>query len=271
MQKAARESRRKFELYGSITEQENNRIISLPIIALDEADVTSFQMAVPYTDIEVLNVTVPKQHEVIFAFNPHYKGEDIVAFVWAKASPRTLHIGDTLAVLTIKINGALRSNPNKYLQNQTNFYQAAHNQQTLNFRIGIPEIYFNEREENNDNDFGAYDTITKPEITDGGTETEIVVKGGSSTSRIVAIVPNPATTTTDVTYNVEGNSVVTLQLFDMLGKLRRTLVYAERQQGLYRREMNVSGLAAGVYFLRLETVDGSGKVQISIERLIVKK
>ena len=178
-------------------------------------------------------------------------------------------MGDTLAILTINIDGTLYNNPNKYLRNQTSFYQAAYNQKVLNFSVAVPEIYIGETEEDGGTGFGEYDTITKSETIDGK-ETEITIKGTSEASHIVMVVPNPATTVTDITYSVEDNSVVTLQLFDMLGRLRRTLVYAERQQGLYRRTMDVNTLAAGIYFLRLETASDKGKVQTSIERIIVQ-
>ena len=269
MQRMAKNSRRKLELYGVIDQPENKKIISLPIVALDEAELTSFQMALPYSTAEIINFTIPFGKDVSYDYNPHYNDENIIAFVWATAKARKVHVGDTLAILTINIDGTLYNNPNKYLRNQTSFYQAAYNQKVLNFSVAVPEIYIGETEEDGGTGFGEYDTITKSETIDGK-ETEITIKGTSEASHIVMVVPNPATTVTDITYSVEDNSVVTLQLFDMLGRLRRTLVYAERQQGLYRRTMDVNTLAAGIYFLRLETASDKGKVQTSIERIIVQ-
>jgi hypothetical protein len=271
MQKAARNSHRKIELYGYINAHEGEKVISLPIVALKEGTLTSFQMALPYSNAEIIGVETPNMSVKTFAYNPHYRGEDNLAMLWAVAhtNAQTLKTGDTLAVVTIKVDGSLRSNPNKYLQNEIMFYQAALDQTILDFEVGIPEIeiYYSD-----DTTGAVYDTMSKPEVlAESEDEDEITTQGNRGNTGIVTIVPNPASVSTDVTYNIDGSSIVTLQLYDMLGKLHRTLVYAQRQSGLYRRVLNLEGLAAGTYILRLEATTGLGKSVISTERIVVRK
>ncbi len=270
IQRSARNSRRDIELHGYVEALESDRIISLPIVALTEGTLTSFQMALPYSNAEIINVETPNIDKKVFAYNPNRRGESVVMFLWATGSEtaQNYNIGDTLAIVTIKVSRSLRGNPNRYLQNETSLYEAAYGQKVLDFKVGIPEIeiYYMD-----DTTGVVYDTMTKPEEKQSESETEVNVHGNRGTTRIVAIVPNPAVGTTDVTYNIDGSSIVTLQLYDMLGKLHRTVVYAQRQSGLYRRQVNLEGLAAGTYILRLESTMGDGNSIISVERIIVKK
>jgi hypothetical protein len=274
IQKAAKQSYKSIALYGYIEAAEKENIISLPVVALDSSQVSSLQMAFPYSDdIEIIDVTAPYAEGIKFGYNAHYD-ENVLALIWATARVNAcdIKVGDTLAIITLKVSGRLNRNPNRYFKNQTNFFQAAYGQKTIDMRIAVPAIeILYEYDYIDTAEWGRYDTLTKPGITDGGKETEIVARGKLNTSQILSVVPNPATVLADVTYIVEGNSVVTLQLYDMLGHLARTLVYSERQQGMYRRELNVSGLAAGVYFLRFEAISGNFNIYTDIKRIVVKK
>jgi hypothetical protein len=270
MQKARRKTKR-FSEYGYTEIAEKSHIITLPVTSIDEGEIWAYQLVAPYSGVEILNITTPVKG-AIMAYNAHFSSDEF-AFVTVYNQARKIKRGDTIALITLYIKGEIKHLPGNYFRINTgiSFASDAAVHICPEWEIAMPRIYINEADSNDFGSIGAHDTFTKHEITDGGKETEIAVKGGSSTSRIVTIVPNPAITTADITYNVEGNSIVTLQMFDMLGKLRSTLVFAERQQGLYRRELNVSGLAAGVYFLRLETTDGNGKLTTYVERMIVKK
>ena len=67
--------------------------------------------------------------------------------------------------------------------------------------------------------------------------------------------PNPASSTVVVEFELAESGAVDLRLFDVLGREVAVLVQAERPIGAHTEEVDVSHLAAGVYFFRL--VSGS--------------
>lgn len=70
--------------------------------------------------------------------------------------------------------------------------------------------------------------------------------------------PNPFNPTTTIDYVITNNSTVSLRVFDVTGRLVRTLVDSEQPRGLYQIEFNGRGLASGVYFYQLIATPRSG-------------
>ena len=64
--------------------------------------------------------------------------------------------------------------------------------------------------------------------------------------------PNPFNPTTAISYELSANGFVTLKVYDVLGRLVRTLVDKVEQAGSYSVTFSASGLASGVYFYRLQ-------------------
>ncbi len=64
--------------------------------------------------------------------------------------------------------------------------------------------------------------------------------------------PNPFNPTTIITYQVPVSSVVTLKVYDMLGKEIRTLVNERKSAGFYSAVFVASNLPSGVYFYRMQ-------------------
>jgi hypothetical protein len=66
--------------------------------------------------------------------------------------------------------------------------------------------------------------------------------------------PNPFNSTTLINYELTVNSIVTLKVFNVLGKEIAILVNAEmKAKGQHIVQFNASGISSGVYFYRLET------------------
>jgi hypothetical protein len=63
--------------------------------------------------------------------------------------------------------------------------------------------------------------------------------------------PNPFNPTTNVGFTVQGSGLVSLRVFDLLGKEVATLVDEPLNGGSYETIFNANGLASGVYFYRL--------------------
>ncbi|MCX6145592.1 MAG: T9SS type A sorting domain-containing protein, partial [Ignavibacteriales bacterium] len=69
--------------------------------------------------------------------------------------------------------------------------------------------------------------------------------------------PNPFNPSTTLQFQVPQKSLVSLKVFDLLGRELATLVNEERQAGIYRVTWDASKLPSGVYFYRLRAGDAS--------------
>jgi hypothetical protein len=64
--------------------------------------------------------------------------------------------------------------------------------------------------------------------------------------------PNPVNPTTTISFDIPTRSIVSLKIFDMLGREISTLVSGEMEAGAYTRQWNAANMASGVYFYRLQ-------------------
>lgn len=67
--------------------------------------------------------------------------------------------------------------------------------------------------------------------------------------------PNPFNPTTQINYSVPKTSLVTIKVYDILGKEVATLVNKEKTAGNYPVQFNATSLSSGVYFYRLQAGD----------------
>jgi flagellar hook assembly protein FlgD len=70
--------------------------------------------------------------------------------------------------------------------------------------------------------------------------------------------PNPARTSLSISYALPRASHVTVKLYDIAGKLQRTLKSEQQKPGLYRltwdrRDQKGRTVAAGIYFCQVES------------------
>ena len=63
--------------------------------------------------------------------------------------------------------------------------------------------------------------------------------------------PNPFNPSTTIIYSVPRTSLVSLKIYDMLGREVRTLINEYKSPGSYNIVFNAHGLSSGVYFYRL--------------------
>jgi hypothetical protein len=69
--------------------------------------------------------------------------------------------------------------------------------------------------------------------------------------------PNPFNPATKIEYTVPGTGLVSLKIFDLLGKEVATLVNKEMTAGSYSADFNAAHLTSGIYFYKLTTGSNS--------------
>jgi hypothetical protein len=67
--------------------------------------------------------------------------------------------------------------------------------------------------------------------------------------------PNPFNPTTNIRYQITKNNLITIKVYDLLGKEIETLVNQKQTPGIYEVQFNGSNLSSGVYFYRIQSGD----------------
>jgi len=89
--------------------------------------------------------------------------------------------------------------------------------------------------------------------TGTGNATAIVVPSSDDYFELYQSVPNPASSTATISYNLKQNGSILLELFDINGTTTKTLVNEEQQIGKHSYAINTESLQAGIYFYRLNS------------------
>ncbi|MFA6541275.1 MAG: FG-GAP-like repeat-containing protein [Bacteroidota bacterium] len=84
--------------------------------------------------------------------------------------------------------------------------------------------------------------------------------------------PNPFNPVTNIKFGVPELSIVTMMVYDIIGREVATLVRGEFAPGYYTYQFNASRLMSGVYFYRISAVSmKSSKSMVQIKKLILVK
>jgi hypothetical protein len=78
--------------------------------------------------------------------------------------------------------------------------------------------------------------------------------------------PNPFNPTTNIRYQITNNKLVTLKIYDILGKEVADFVNEKQSSGVYEVTFNGSGLSSGIYFYKLTAGD-----YLEVKRMILIK
>ena len=87
--------------------------------------------------------------------------------------------------------------------------------------------------------------------SDVGSDVGSAPRGGASLDSF----PNPFNASTEIHYELASAATVTLKVFDMVGREAATLVNGPRGPGRYAVTLEGSGLASGVYVIRMTAGD----------------
>ena len=94
-------------------------------------------------------------------------------------------------------------------------------------------------------------------IVDGktyGTVTQVMTNSNDSPNKfeLSQNYPNPFNPTTTISFALPSRSLVSLKVFDILGREVATIVSEEMAAGSYTRQWNAANMSSGVYFYRLQ-------------------
>ncbi|MDE5703763.1 MAG: T9SS type A sorting domain-containing protein, partial [Bacteroidales bacterium] len=270
--KGGRTRERRFDTYGNIELEESERLIDYPILSLSEGEVLAFQLFMPYDadQVELLGLSSPVEG-VQLAYN--IVGNELL-FNWLRMSPVDVKVGDTLAILKFYLKHKAVNRVDRYFRINPTGYEVTRGNVHVDpaWQIALPEIALFYYEDETDTLGFRIDTLGYTP-TGSGDDKEIMLKqhgGETEHSGIMSVIPNPMKSWADITYSVYGDCVVSLKLYTLLGEELIVIVDSERQTGLYRRNITSSGLASGVYVLRLETIRGT-TVETDVVKVVVQK
>jgi hypothetical protein len=86
------------------------------------------------------------------------------------------------------------------------------------------------------------------------------ISGSTAKTELVANFPNPFSLQTTINYTIASLSHVNLSVYDLNGRLIRTLINEQLTPGSYQNDFNKESLPSGAYFLRL-TASGNNPVE----------
>jgi hypothetical protein len=89
----------------------------------------------------------------------------------------------------------------------------------------------------------------KPVYGDGGSK---ITNGTSTDYKLFQNYPNPFNPTTKISYKINNEGQVTLQIYNLVGQVIKVLVSEYQSPGRYEVEFDGSELTSGVYLYKLQ-------------------
>ena len=114
-----------------------------------------------------------------------------------------------------------------------------------------------------DVDINGYETVNTIMVSVTPTVTSVIVP---DIYRLHQNYPNPFNPNTSISYDIREAGLVTLRVFDVLGREVVTLVNNSQTAGSYSVEFNASTLSSGIYFYQLKVNDFS-----DLKKMVVLK
>jgi photosystem II stability/assembly factor-like uncharacterized protein len=99
-----------------------------------------------------------------------------------------------------------------------------------------------------------------------GVNENLHIEDNPSTLLLMQNFPNPFNPVTMIEYSIPQRGLVTIKVYDILGKELSTLVHEEKLPGVYHTEFSGSKLSGGVYFYQLQ----SGNTVINNKMILMK-
>lgn len=94
----------------------------------------------------------------------------------------------------------------------------------------------------------------------------VAINGVASSYELRQNYPNPFNPTTNFDFRIGVSSVVSLKIYDILGKEVATVMTEKLEPGTYSRQWEASGLPTGVYYFTLEAKSVEEKLGVEFEQ-----
>jgi hypothetical protein len=117
---------------------------------------------------------------------------------------------------------------------------------------GFNDAEYRIRAKDMNNNTSEYSSIVQIEYGHQGMEKKNI---GTTTSIEYILdqnYPNPFNPSTKITYSIKEEGLVTLKIYDVLGKEIATLVNESKPEGIYEAEFNASQLPSGMYIYKIQ-------------------
>ena len=83
--------------------------------------------------------------------------------------------------------------------------------------------------------------------------------------------PNPFNPMTTFNYSLPSDGDVSISVFNIMGDKVTELFDQEQISGMYTMNWDASAMSAGVYFIQLEVIENSGRIQKQVQKVILLK
>ncbi|MCX7878712.1 MAG: T9SS type A sorting domain-containing protein, partial [Ignavibacteria bacterium] len=83
--------------------------------------------------------------------------------------------------------------------------------------------------------------------------------------------PNPFNPSTKISFTLPERGMVTLKLFDVMGREIKELIKGNYNSGNYTFDLVANGMASGVYFYSIEVISESGNIYKDTRKLTLLK
>ncbi|MFA6923191.1 MAG: T9SS type A sorting domain-containing protein [Bacteroidales bacterium] len=91
-------------------------------------------------------------------------------------------------------------------------------------------------------------------------------KGKSATQNSLDVYPNPASSSATITYTLQNTSDVNINVYDLQGRVVKSIVLTRQTKGKHNTEINCSSLSSGTYVLEYRTTEKSSTAKLIITR-----
>ena len=156
----------------------------------------------------------------------------------------------------IWITGIHRDGPNYFTDpwwNYKTMYYSHNGGKTWSLEYTSPDYGFNEVRISRDNKalFGMKDNAGGLIIKKLGCHHNEAPIANENKYELLPNYPNPFNPTTNISYQIKENGLVTLKIYDILGKEVATLVNEVQSAGTFNVQWNASSFSSGTYFYKL--------------------